>query len=116
MEKMKISFLVTPSSEFQIRDEVLDYTSWVLATSTNSLKRGKRTTLTVSTRCYLQSMFNKTPFPTNEEREIMSKDTGLSYKQVTIWFQNMRRRERKRGKNITYNPQPFINQTDRYYK
>jgi Homeodomain len=118
--KMQITFLVAPTDE--IKNEFLDYASWVLSTTptntdNNAEKNAdnnvekKRTRLTGQTLWYMMSIFRCTPFPTTEERHVIASRTCLSYKQVTIWFQNTRRRERRRGSKILNHDRQFIDQT-----
>uniref|UniRef100_A0A7E4VS96 Homeobox domain-containing protein n=1 Tax=Panagrellus redivivus TaxID=6233 RepID=A0A7E4VS96_PANRE len=46
------------------------------------------------TRLLLKKNYLKTPFPSNEKKQEMAKQTGLSPRQVENWFKNRRQRER----------------------
>ena len=59
-------------------------------------KTGKfRAFLTEKHKHVLEKLWEKTKFPGKEEREKLGQQLGLDQRQVQIWFQNMRSRERK---------------------
>lgn len=53
-----------------------------------------RTTITEGQREILMNVYSRTSFPNNKERRELGIQTGLCARQVQVWFQNMRRKEK----------------------
>ena len=54
-----------------------------------------RTTITDEQRAILMKAYTRTSFPKNNERRELGLQTKLGPRQVQIWFQNMRSKEKK---------------------
>ena len=63
-----------------------------------NLKR-PRVTITNSQRKFLEDMYAVKHFPNNKERRMLGMQTGMNPRQVQIWFQNVRRKDKKLGIN-----------------
>lgn len=46
----------------------------------------------------LEHFFDDNPFPTHADKAFLARESGMSYQQIHVWFQNRRSRSRKVGK------------------
>lgn len=52
----------------------------------------------------LKGRYRQNPRPSKEEQVAIAKEIGFSKRVVQVWFQNMRARDRRRGKEVPYFP------------
>lgn len=64
------------------------------------LKRGRGTHMVFNFEYVplLEHFFEENPFPTHAEKVLLAKKSGMTYRQIHVWFQNKRTRSRKDGK------------------
>lgn len=48
----------------------------------------------------LEHFFDETPFPSHADKALLAKKSGMTYRQIHVWFQNRRSRTKKEGKEI----------------
>ena len=68
--------------------------------SPNGTQRQARANITESQRCILAAMYSQKQFPSNKERRALGEKTGLNPRQVQVWFQNVRSKDKKVRKII----------------
>lgn len=64
------------------------------------LKRGRGTHVAFNIEYVplLEHFFEENPFPTHAEKVSLAKKSGMTYRQIHVWFQNKRTRSKKDGK------------------
>ena len=55
---------------------------------------GIRSPFTIVQRQSLDNAYLENKYPSNEEKKILASSLGISVKQVTIWFQNRRQKDK----------------------
>ncbi|EIW87042.1 hypothetical protein CONPUDRAFT_161658 [Coniophora puteana RWD-64-598 SS2] len=48
----------------------------------------------------LEHYFERNPFPSSADRAMLAKKSGMTHRQITVWFQNHRNRAKKEGRLI----------------
>ena len=64
--------------------------------------RRKRTAMTYQQLSQLHEAFTRKNYLSDAERAQLSVETGLSYQTILVWFQNTRKKLKKRGIMSTY--------------
>nr|BDD37068.1 homeodomain [Rhizopogon roseolus] len=52
----------------------------------------------------LEHFFDENPFPTHADKVFLAQKSGMTYRQIHIWFQNRRNRTKKEGKVLKKKP------------
>ncbi|KIJ66275.1 hypothetical protein HYDPIDRAFT_109269 [Hydnomerulius pinastri MD-312] len=52
----------------------------------------------------LEHFFKENPFPSHADKAFLAKKSGMSYRQIHVWFQNKRNRSKKEGKALRKKP------------
>ncbi|KAH7886127.1 hypothetical protein F5I97DRAFT_1877802 [Phlebopus sp. FC_14] len=52
----------------------------------------------------LEHFFEENPFPSHADKVFLAKKSGMSYRQIHVWFQNRRNRIKKEGKVLRRKP------------
>ena len=90
-------------AHFMVKTEILHPNSKMKQNLENvnpnaNLKR-PRVTINNYQRKFLEDMYAVKPFPNSKERHMLGMQTGMKPRQVQIWFQNVRRKDKKLGNN-----------------
>jgi hypothetical protein len=115
-ERMEIAFLVSSSVEEGQETNVLTWPYYVKTLSLfdprpgkrpavkipsqgswprrGGTKNKKRNRLTIAQRLYLENGFRSNPYPSQSLKFTLSAVANITYRQVQIWFQNRRRRDK----------------------
>ncbi|KAI6096871.1 hypothetical protein EDD17DRAFT_1567075 [Pisolithus thermaeus] len=48
----------------------------------------------------LELFFDENPFPSHADKAFLAKKSGMTYKQIHVWFQNRRSRTKKEGRRL----------------
>lgn len=52
----------------------------------------------------LEHFFEENPFPTRADKSFLAKKSGMTYRQIHVWFQNRRNRSKKDGRILRRKP------------
>lgn len=67
----------------------------------------------------LELFFDENPFPSHADKAFLAKKSGMTYKQIHVWFQNRRSRTKKEGRGLRKipsaqrNPLPIVSSCTR---
>ena len=71
-----------------------------LSSASSSSSRRNRSTITMDQKVLLEEVWERTRFPSREERVSLGLRTGMDSRQVQIWFQNMRSKAKARNQSL----------------
>ncbi|KAI5981794.1 hypothetical protein F5J12DRAFT_777028 [Pisolithus orientalis] len=105
-----IKELYTTKLEGWLRDGLSLYKSHTVINSGQNDRphrgRGTHVTFNIEYVPLLERFFDENPFPTHADKVFLAKKSGMTYRQIHVWFQNKRKRtrSRKEGKFLLKKP------------
>ena len=96
--------LVNPSTNEVVHQITIDKHQHTLTKKVKSespkCTRRQRATITPNQKYILEEAWSNTKFPNRQQRNNLGVRTGLDQRQVQIWFQNMRSKEKKDSESV----------------
>lgn len=100
----KVTAIFTQVYLSTLRRWIKDIETTVSSRTSGAVLEGKGKPFNYDYVPLLEHFFNENPFPSHADKAFLAKKSGMTYRQIHVWFQNRRSRTKKEGRRLRKTP------------
>lgn len=100
----KVTAIFTQVYLNTLRRWIKDIETTVSSRTSGAVLEGKSKPFNYDYIPLLEHFFNENPFPSHADKAFLAKKSGMTYRQIHVWFQNRRSRTKKEGRRLHKTP------------